>query len=89
MGILSAIIGIIVILGFVAISIVSGIYGGEGGLLIGISGIFLFFLGIFGFILSYRELRKRDIFYRFPMIGIIANGLMLILLMIIYILGLY
>ncbi len=89
MGILSAIIGIIVILGFVAVSIVSGIYGGEGGLLIGISGIFLFFLGIFGFILSYRELRKRDIFYRFPMIGIIANGLMLILLMIIYILGLY
>lgn len=76
------------VLGFVAISIISGIYGGEGGLLIGIAGIFLFVLSVFGFILSYRELKQRDIYYRFPMIGIISNGLMLVILMVIYILGL-
>jgi hypothetical protein len=83
------VIGLIVILGFIALSIASGINGGEGGLGIGIAGILLFFLGLFGFILSYKELKQRDIYYRFPMMGIISNGLMLVLLMIIYILGLY
>lgn len=58
-------------------------------MLIGVAGILLFILALFGFILSYRELKQRDIYYRFPMMGIISSGLMLIILMIIYILGLY
>lgn len=77
------------VIGFIALSIISGINEGEAGILIGILGILIFFLGIFGFILSYRELKKRDIYYRFPMTGIIVNGIMLIVLSIIYILGLY
>ena len=82
-------IGILVVLGFITISIVSGINKGEGGLLLGIIGILLFVFAVFGFVLSYKEMKKRDIYYRFPMIGIITNGIMLILLVIIYILGLY
>lgn len=88
-GILTAIIGLIVVLGFIGLSIVSGVYGGEAGLIIGIAGIALFVLALFGFILSYRELKQRDIYYRFPMMGIIANGIMLVILVIIYIMGLY
>ena len=87
--ILSALIGILVVLGFITVSIVSGINKGEGGLLLGIIGILLFVFAVFGFVLSYKEMKKRDIYYRFPMIGIITNGIMLILLVIIYILGLY
>lgn len=86
-GILSAIIGFLIIIGFISISIVSGLNGGNGGFLIGILGLLLFLLAICGFILSYKSLKERDIFYRFPMIGIITNGLMLMLLMLIYILG--
>lgn len=86
---MSSLIGILVVLGFIAISIVSGIRKGEGGMLIGIIGIILFVIALFGFILSYRELKQRDIYYRFPMIGIITNGIMLIIFMIIYIAGLY
>lgn len=82
-------IGILVVLGFITVSIVSGINKGEGGLLLGIIGILLFVFAVFGFVLSYKEMKKRDIYYRFPMIGIITNGIMLILLVIIYILGLY
>ena len=89
LGILSAVIGLMVVLGFIALGIISGINEGEAGLLIGIAGILLFLLGLFGFFLSYKELKQRDIYYRFPMMGIISNGLMLIILMIIYILGLY
>ncbi|NLK99582.1 MAG: hypothetical protein GX271_02850 [Clostridiales bacterium] len=83
------VIGLTVVIGFATISIISGLNNAKEGLVIGIVGILLFFLALFGFVLSYKELRKRDIYYRFPLIGIISNGLMLVILMIIYIIGLY
>ncbi len=89
MGILSAVIGLLVVAGFFAISIISGIHGGKAGLLIGVTGIGLFALAIVGFVLSYKALKQKDIFYRFPMIGTITNGMMLITLMILYIMGFY
>lgn len=87
MGIASAIIGITVVLGFLAISINSGLARGNGNFILGVIGLLLFCLAVFGFILSYKALKKKDIFYRFPLIGVILNGLMTILLMIIYLLG--
>lgn len=86
---MSAVIGILVVFGFIAVSIVSSIYGGEGGLIIGIIGILLFVLALVGFILSYKALKQRDIFHRFPMIGTISNGIMIIILITMYILGMY
>ncbi len=87
LGILSAIIGIVVTTGFLAVSIVSGVMQGEGGELFGMLGMLLLALAIFGFVLSYKALKQRDIFYRFPLIGAVLNGFMTILLIIIYILG--
>jgi hypothetical protein len=86
-GIISTIIGIVVVLGFLTISMISGLARGNGGLLLGFLGILLFGLSIFGFVLSYKAFKKKDIFYRFPVIGAILNGFMTILLLIIYILG--
>lgn len=87
LGILSAVIGILVTLGFLAVSIVSGVKQGKGGELFGLIGLLLFALAVFGFILSYKALKQRDIFYSFPIIGAATNGFMTILLVIIYILG--
>lgn len=87
MGIFSAIIGAAVVLGFLAISIISGLSNGKGGELLGVIGILLFCLAVFGFVLSYKACNKKDIFYRFPVIGVILNGLMTILLLVLYILG--
>ena len=87
LGILSAVIGIAVTTGFLAVSIVSGVLHGEGGELFGMLGLLLLALAVFGFILSYKALKQRDIFYRFPLIGAALNGFMTILLIIIYILG--
>lgn len=86
-GILSTIIGITVVIGFLAISIISGVMHGDGGLLFGLIGLLLFGLAIFGFVLSYKSVKERDIFYRFPIIGLVINGFMTILLLIIYIVG--
>lgn len=88
-GVLSGIIGLLVIMGFIALAIISGLYGGKGGLVIGIMGILLFALAVIGFVLSYKGLKQRDVFLRFPMIGIISNGIMLLLLVIMYVMGIY
>ncbi len=87
LGIGSAVIGIFVVFGFLAVSIISGLARGQGGMVLGVAGIGLFVLAVTGFILSYRAFRKKDIFYRFPMIGAVLNGFMTILLLIIYIIG--
>lgn len=87
MGILSAVIGIIAVLGFATLSLVSGIARGEGGIILGILGLLLFVLTIVGFALSYQSFKKKDIFYRFPMIGALLNGFMVIVLLILYIIG--
>jgi len=81
------VIGIVTALGFITTCILSGIYRGEGGLIFGLIGILLFALSILGFILSYKALKQRDIFYRFPMTGLITNGIMLIVYLVIYIMG--
>lgn len=86
-GIFSTVIGAISILGFLIVSVISGASKGNGGLLLGVVGILLFALSVFGFVMSYRSFKKKDIFYRFPLIGGILNGFMVILLLIIYIVG--
>jgi hypothetical protein len=86
-GFFSTVIGVINILGFAAISIISGMAKGNGGLLLGLVGLLIFALSILGFVLSYKAFMKKDIFYRFPIIGGILNGFMTIILLIIYIVG--
>ena len=87
MGMISAAIGAVVVIGFLTISFISGFAHGNGGFVLGIIGLLLFYLSVFGLVLSYRSFRKKDIFYRYPVIGAVLNGFMTIILMIIYILG--
>lgn len=86
-GIFSTVVGVVVVLGFLTISVISGLARGKGGFALGVLGILLLTLSIFGFVLSYRSFKKKDIFYRFPVIGAVLNGLMTIFLLVIYILG--
>ncbi len=88
LGIWSAIIGFVVLIGFISISIYSSTSKGNGGIYLGIIGVLLFGLASFGFYLSYKSFKEKDIFYRFPLIGSGINGTMIIVLLILYILGL-
>ena len=86
-GICSTIIGAISIIGFVVISIISGYARGKGSAFLGVIGFLLLGLAIFGFVMAYKSFRKKDIFYRFSIIGAALNGFMIIMMFIIYILG--
>jgi len=87
MGILSAIMGIVVILGFLIICILSGLSDGKGGLLLGMIGLTLLILSVTGLVVSYKAFKKKDIFYGFPIAGAVINGFMLIVLFTLYLLG--
>ncbi|NLP34043.1 MAG: hypothetical protein GX359_02490 [Clostridiales bacterium] len=87
-GIWSAVIGIGIVIGFFTLSILSSNSHGNGGIFLGIIGILLFCFAIYGFRLSYKAFKEKDIFYHFPIIGCGLNGIMIIVLMILYILGL-
>lgn len=86
-GIASMIIGIAVVIGFLTISFISGFNRGKGSMLLGAVGIFLLGLSILGFVLSYQAFKKKDIFYRYPILGAVLNGFMFILLLVLYIMG--
>lgn len=86
-GILASLIGFIVVIGFSCISMISGLNRGNGSFYLGLIGFFLFFCAVTGFILAYKAFKKKDIFYRFPIIGLTVNGIMIIILLVIYIMG--
>lgn len=87
LGIMSTIIGVLVVLGFITISIISSSDNGEGSLIIGIIGLLLLAIAVFGFVISYKAFKEKDIFYSLPIIGSILNGIMIIVLLVLYILG--
>lgn len=86
-GILSAIIGIVVIIGFVVLSIISGTMEGQGGQVLGFLGLLFFAMAVYGSVLAYKAFKERDVFFHFPILGAASNGIMTILFVILYILG--
>lgn len=87
LGIGSAVIGVVVIIIFIALSIFSSKSQGNAGIFIGFAGLLMLSISVYGLRLSYKAFQERDIFYRFPIIGAVSNGLMIILLLILYVYG--
>lgn len=86
-GILSMILGIIVICGLITISFISGMNQGNGNYLVGMIGLMLFVISIAGFIIGIRSFKEKDIFYVAPMIGVGCNGITMVFLFVLYIIG--
>lgn len=87
LGVFSAVIGFAVVIGFISISMISAKSRGDGGLILGLMGLLLFGMAIFGFVIAYKSFQQKDIYYRFPIIGVALNGIMTVLLLMIYIIG--
>lgn len=86
-GILAVIFGAASAAAFLALSILSGIEEGHGALILGAVGMAAFMLSLIGFVLALKSIREKDIFYRFPVAGIILNGIFVLLYFVLYIIG--
>lgn len=88
-GIVSAVIGCISVVSLLVLFIFSGIYKGNGSIFLGAMGMLLFVLTVTGFILGVKACTEKEIYYTAPIAGMAVNGILSILLFILYITGLF
>ena len=86
-GIISLILGLISGLSFFALAYISSLSQGNGPILLGFAGIALFFLSIIGLYLGAQSCKEKEIYYTAPVIGLISNGIFMVVYFILYIIG--
>lgn len=86
-GIISFGFGIVSLFAFIILCVLSGNAKGTSGLMAGVVGVLSMLISIVGFVLAMIALRKRDIHYRFPVIGGILNGILMIVYLTLYVSG--
>ncbi|MBQ3061646.1 MAG: hypothetical protein IJD02_04315 [Lachnospiraceae bacterium] len=72
---------------FIGACVYSGINRGEAGLLVGALGIIAMIADIYGFYLAVKSLKGDDIYFLTALIGVVLNGLMFALYIILMIVG--
>lgn len=86
-GIFSMATGLTAIVIFIALSIYSAGLRGEADLRAGAGAMAGFIISIFGFIWAYKSFKERDIYYWPSIVGILSNGIMFLVYMILYAIG--
>lgn len=86
-GIMSMIIAIIVVIALVVLFLQSSSMKGAAPLYFGIIGMVAFFLSTIGFFMGVFTFKKEDIFYMFPILGSFLNGILMIFLFSLYMIG--
>jgi hypothetical protein len=86
-GIWSAILGFLSVILFLVLCVMSGAAGGASGIEIGFLGFLCAAVSVFGFVLAMLSLRLENIRQFFPSVGVVTNGLMILLYLLVYIVG--
>ena len=86
-GVVSMLIGLACITTFLSLVIISGVQLGVGSMLLGVIGMVAFVISIFGFILGVKSFQEKDIYYVAPVVGLGSNGIIMITLFCLYIVG--
>ncbi|WP_310603750.1 DUF6142 family protein [Anaerosporobacter sp.] len=86
-GILGVIFAVIALIAIGVLFYISSKSSGNAGAWIGLVGGVVFAINIVGFILSILGFRKQEVYYRFPIIGILMNGCLFIMFLLLYIVG--
>lgn len=68
-------------------SILSAISKGNAGIIVGILPMFAMIISIAGLVLAYRSLRNDDVKLKHVYTGLITNGLLVIVYLVLYIIG--
>lgn len=86
-GMISVILGTFSALSLVTLMIISSLSGGNGGSWLGFLGFLLAALAFVGFILGIQACKDKEIYYVAPITGIIVNGFIWVILIVLYLVG--
>ena len=88
-GVISMILSFLVMAGFITASVLAGIAKGKGGEILGYLGIGSFIVSVVGFVLGIRGLKEQDILYFHPVFGLVVNGLLMVVFVSLYLIGMF
>ncbi len=86
-GIASLVAGAVSLVFLLFLCVCSWFEKGAAGLWIGFFGIIVFTISVFGFVLAAKCYRKEDIYMITPVTGAISNGVILVVMMLLYVIG--
>ena len=86
-GIVGVVVALLALIATCLLFYISSASAGNAGVWIGFTGLGIFIINIIGFVLSVQGFRKQDIYYRFPIAGIMLNGFLFIVFLLLYIVG--
>lgn len=88
-GMVSTVIGGVSFVGLLTLFILSGVHKGNGSIIFGIAGMILFVLSFTGFVVGVRSCLEKEIYYTAPITGMSINGILTIILFILYVMGIF
>ena len=86
-GIISLILGAIAFIILFVLCLISGAERGNAGGWIGVAGIWTMVLAIVGFVMAVRSYRLEDIYRITPTLGSVFNGIVVVAMMLLYVIG--
>lgn len=86
-GILSVVMGTVAWIVLIILVMISGAAGGKSGLVLGVAGLLDLVFSAVGFWLAMRCYKKEDIYMTIPAAGTVLNGLLVLGLVILYVIG--
>ena len=86
-GIASSVMGAVALILLLVLCLISGADRGLSGGWIGVAGMWTLLLSIVGFVFAVRSYRMEDIYKITPMLGSIFNGVVVVVMMLLYVAG--
>ena len=86
-GIISLVMGAVALIILLVLCLISGANRGESGGWIGIAGIWTLVLSVVGFVLAVKSYRLEDIYMATPTLGAVFNGVVVVAMMLLYVVG--
>ena len=87
-GIISSVLGGVNLSLFVLLIVVTTNSSGTTGIWLGLAGLLLLAISLAGALLGAAGFKQKDVFYRFPVIGVTVNGVLFLCYVILYFFGL-
>ncbi len=86
-GIVSTVMGAVALILLIVLCLISGAARGLSGGWIGVAGMWTLILSIVGFVLAVKSYKMEDIYRITPMLGSILNGVVSVVMMLLYVQG--